>query len=66
MPPSIGKKNTVDFRKDIFAILFLAMGIFFGLCLVSYNPMDPSLNSVSTISTVKNFGGIIGAYIAPP
>lgn len=67
MPPSHNKNNSTtrfDFRKDIFATLFLALGIFFGICLISYSPTDPALNSVSNVPYVKNWCGIVGAYIA--
>ncbi|MFH0800128.1 MAG: DNA translocase FtsK 4TM domain-containing protein [Pseudomonadota bacterium] len=63
MPPST-KNRHIDIRKDIFAIIFLACGIFFGLCLVSYSPTDPALNSVSNVPYVKNMGGIVGAYLS--
>lgn len=54
----------IDIRKDIFAILFLAAGVFIALCLVSYSSTDPALNSVSDVPYVKNLGGIVGAYLA--
>ncbi len=63
MPPA-NKRAPIDFRKDIFAILFLALGIFLSLCLFSYSPTDPALNSVSSVPYVKNLGGLVGAYIA--
>lgn len=63
MPSSL-KENHIDLRRDVFAVLFLALGIFFGLCLVSYSPTDPALSTASDLPYVKNFGGIIGAYIA--
>lgn len=64
MPPSTSRNTGIDFKKDIFATLFLATGIFFGICLVSYSPTDPALNSVSSVPYVKNWGGLVGAYIA--
>lgn len=50
--------------KELYGILYLALGVFFGLCLLSYNPADPALNSVSNIEQISNFGGVVGAYIA--
>ena len=66
MPPinRVHKGHHIDFRRDILAILFLAAGIFTALCLISYSPTDPALNSVSNVTQVKNLGGIVGAYIA--
>ncbi len=58
------KSHKIDFGRDVLAILFLAAAIFTALCLFSYNPTDPALNSVSNIEHVRNFGGIVGAYIA--
>ncbi|MFA4874291.1 MAG: DNA translocase FtsK 4TM domain-containing protein, partial [bacterium] len=63
MPPP-SKRTPIDFRRDIFAILFLALGVFTALCLASYSPTDPALNSASNVPYVKNLGGIVGAYIA--
>ncbi|MBT3182772.1 MAG: DNA translocase FtsK [Deltaproteobacteria bacterium] len=57
-------KHSIDFRKDIFAILFLALGTFLALCLLSYNPSDPAINSASNVEHVGNLGGIVGAYLA--
>lgn len=62
--PRSNRHHGIDFRRDIFAILFLAAGIFFGLCLISYSPSDPALNSVSNVAGVKNLGGLVGAYVA--
>ncbi len=62
--PSPSKKNHIDFRKDIFAVLFLFLGVFTTLCLASYSPTDPALNSASNLPYVKNWGGIVGAYVA--
>jgi len=62
--PNLEKKGRIDFRRDIFAILFLALGVFTLMCLISYSPTDPALNSVSNVSHVKNLGGVVGAYLA--
>lgn len=58
------KKTPIDFRRDIFAIIFLAAGIFISLCLFSYSPTDPAINSASNISEPKNFCGVVGAYLS--
>lgn len=50
--------------KELYGILFLALGVFFGLCLLSYNPADPAFNSASNIEQIGNLGGIVGAYLA--
>ncbi|MBI2346925.1 MAG: DNA translocase FtsK 4TM domain-containing protein, partial [Deltaproteobacteria bacterium] len=53
-----------EYRKELSAILFLALGVFFGLCLVSYDPADPALNVASNVQGVNNLGGLVGAYTA--
>lgn len=60
------KKNIIKQRhyKELYGILFLALGIFFALCLISYNPTDPAFNSASNVEQISNFGGKIGAYLA--
>jgi S-DNA-T family DNA segregation ATPase FtsK/SpoIIIE len=63
MPPS-KRGNKIDFRRDIFAIIFLGLGIFLTLCLLSYSPADPAINSASSLNRVENLGGIVGAYLA--
>lgn len=60
-----GRKDKREYRfKELYGLLFLAIGVFFGLCLISYNPIDPALNSASNIPEISNFGGAVGAYLA--
>jgi S-DNA-T family DNA segregation ATPase FtsK/SpoIIIE len=58
------KKKTVRHYKELYGILFLALGVFFGLCLLSYNPADPAINSASNVAQISNLGGIVGSYLA--
>ncbi|HYL38055.1 MAG TPA: DNA translocase FtsK 4TM domain-containing protein, partial [Bryobacteraceae bacterium] len=44
-------------------LVFLAAGLFFTLCLVSYHPHDPSWNSVGS-ARAQNLTGIAGSYAA--
>lgn len=53
-----------DHSKEIYGILFLAIGSFIGLCLYSYNPLDPSLNSLASGGPTANLGGIVGSYLS--
>ncbi len=53
-----------DHSKEIYGILFLAIGSFIGLCLYSYHPLDPSLSSVGSAQSIQNLGGAIGSYLA--
>lgn len=58
------RRESVDYGKEVLAVLFLAAGIFVTLCLLSYHPADPAFNSVSNVSTIRNFGGVVGSYAA--
>lgn len=58
------KNKRENHHKELYGILFLALGVFFGLCLLSYNPSDPALNSASNIEQISNLGGVVGAYLA--
>src|SRR5258708_26971810 len=57
MPP----KNTR--ANEIVAIGFLALGVLLALCLLSYNPNDPSWNSAGQAGT-RNLIGAVGANVA--
>jgi S-DNA-T family DNA segregation ATPase FtsK/SpoIIIE len=50
--------------KELYGVLFSALGVFFALCLISYDPADPALSAASNIQNVSNFAGRVGAYTA--
>lgn len=52
------------FRQDIIAIAFLAAGLFVGLSLLSYNPHDPSFNSLGNGLKSLNYCGLAGSFLA--
>lgn len=52
------------FRQDVIAIGFLGLGLFLALALISYNPMDPSLNSIGQGLKALNYCGIVGSFLA--
>ena len=52
------------FKKDLFAVFFLASSLFVGLALGSFNPIDPSLNSIGKGLNVRNFCGFVGSFLA--
>lgn len=52
------------FRQDIAAVAFLAAGLFLALALFSFNPQDPSLNSLGSGLKAANYCGIVGSFIA--
>ncbi len=52
------------FRQDIVAILFLGACIFLAMALISFNPKDPSLNSVGFNLKATNFCGVVGSFLS--
>jgi S-DNA-T family DNA segregation ATPase FtsK/SpoIIIE len=52
------------FRHDILAISFLGLACFLGLALVSFNPLDPSLNSLGQGLRASNHCGIVGSFLS--
>jgi DNA segregation ATPase FtsK/SpoIIIE, S-DNA-T family len=50
--------------SEFAAIIFLAIAVFLVLCLISYDPRDPSLNVATARSQVSNLCGLVGSYVA--
>lgn len=51
--------------KDIKGILWLFGAVFLFLCLYSYNPLDPSFNSISSnLDKINNMCGIVGSFLS--
>ncbi len=63
MPAKCSSART-DHTKEIYGIIFLAVGSFIGLCLYSYHPLDPSLSSLGSGDPIHNLGGVVGSYLA--
>ncbi len=52
-------------KKDALAVLFLTLGLYLTVALVSFHQMDPSLSSWrSAAAPVRNWGGTVGAIVA--
>ncbi len=52
-------------RRDALAIVFLTVGIFLTVALVSFYQMDPSLSAWSSNGAdVRNWGGAVGAIVS--
>ncbi|WP_461832885.1 DNA translocase FtsK [Desulfothermus sp.] len=49
--------------REIWSLTLLFVCIFLFLSIFSYSPKDPSFNVATSITKVRNFGGIIGAYL---
>ncbi len=52
------------FRQDVIAISFLGLGAFLGLALFSFNPQDPSLNSIGQSLRASNYCGLVGSFVS--
>lgn len=52
------------FKTDIVAISYLALGLFLALALFSYNPADPSFNSLGRTLEAKNYCGVFGSFLS--
>ncbi len=62
--PGIESHPTKLGRTDLKAIIWFACGVFLLVCLVSYDPKDPSFNVVTTRPYTYNLCGLIGSHIA--
>lgn len=51
-------------RSEYRAIVFFALALFLLLCLVSYDPRDPSFNVATTRNHISNVCGLIGSHVA--
>lgn len=52
------------FKQDIVAISFLTLGVFLALSLMSFDPQDPSLNSLGSALKSSNYCGIVGSFLS--
>lgn len=52
------------FKRDILGLGWMALGVFLTLSLVSFNPKDPSLNSISTNDQIQNYCGYFGSFLS--
>ncbi len=54
-----------EWKYEIIGILILGLAVFLLLCLLSFSPLDPSLNTVTAPGRqINNLGGRLGALIA--
>ncbi len=60
--PEVPSENWM--RKEILGLVWLALGIFLFICLLSYSNDDPSFNNNLHPSQINNLVGIFGAYLA--
>ena len=51
-------------RKEIIGILLFFLLVFTLVSLVSYHPLDPSVNNATSDDAVHNLFGLVGAHLA--
>lgn len=52
------------FKQDVKTIIFVGLGVFLALALFSFNPKDPSFNSIGNKLVPQNYCGWIGSFLA--
>jgi len=52
------------YRDDLAGLFWLFLGIFIGVSLVSYSPLDPSLNSIVQNAKPHNLCGYLGSFLS--
>ena len=52
------------FKRDIYGLVWLALAIFLFLALYSFNPSDPSFNSVGANTKALNHCGYFGSFLS--
>jgi S-DNA-T family DNA segregation ATPase FtsK/SpoIIIE len=50
--------------REAGAVLLLPLALYLLVCLFSYNAMDPSWSHAGQSEHARNFGGMLGAYVA--
>ncbi len=61
--PKINPQVSKGLREGMLFI-FSALAVYFFLSLVTYNPDDPGWSHQGPSETVRNFGGVVGAWFA--
>ena len=52
------------YREDLQGLLWLFLGIFIGVSLISYSPHDPSLNAIVQNTKPHNLCGYLGSFLS--
>jgi len=63
-PEKDAKEEFSGYLHEILGIVAMTLGVFVLICLYSYSPLDPSLNSAAGNKEIHNYGGLIGSYLA--
>ena len=57
-------KRQAKRKRDLIGVGLLFFGVFLGFSLFSYNPQDPSFNSLGIDLKVTNYCGYVGAFLS--
>ncbi|HEX6613687.1 MAG TPA: DNA translocase FtsK 4TM domain-containing protein [Rhodanobacteraceae bacterium] len=57
-------ERTRRILREAAVLLLLPLALYLFICLVSHSPSDPGWSHTGTGTTLHNFGGTIGAYLA--
>ncbi len=57
------KERLLRIRQEVTGVILILTGLYLALCLFTYSEWDPS-PFVVTDQPVRNYGGIVGSYIA--
>ncbi len=58
------KRLFEKYQNDLRGLFWLALGVFIGAALMSYSPLDPSLNSIVQSARPRNWCGYFGSFMA--
>ncbi len=58
------KRLFEKYQNDLRGLFWLALAVFLGAALISYSPLDSSLNSLAHVGRPKNLCGYFGSFLA--
>ncbi|MBI5249136.1 MAG: DNA translocase FtsK 4TM domain-containing protein [Desulfomonile tiedjei] len=64
MIPETPQSPLSSHKRDCFAVIVFAAAVFLLLCLVSYDPRDPSFNVATARPKAANLCGLLGSHVA--
>ena len=59
-----GERRSRSQSGEYWAIVLFSAAVFLVLCLISYDPKDPSFNTATENAHATNLCGLVGAHIA--
>ncbi len=62
--PNLDARHSRQIRREYLAVVIAGLSVFLALCLLSYDPRDPSFNVSTPRSDVSNLCGLLGSHVA--